>query len=258
MYNLKPRSSSDVYLPFNIQYVLSFHVYMAYEMLNATNTACRRMPHVCSFVTKSKMLFFSFLVKNKKKESLSMMTVPVSQRGAASDSLALLLQRRVCTFLIKVLLLVTSWISVSPKLHKRVAHSTVSYTSSNVSHKITSKMLHHSSGHSTGNSNHKQVEIGQQQHACVQHLHFNQARPTECHILLAWTPIQWRKKIVCILWTQSMWENLWNNKHMSDSLLWYRFHCTYSDTQVSLHLPQYTGLTALTLIHMFHCTYSNT
>ena len=134
---------------------------------------------------KVKDAFIIFLVKNKKKESLFMMTVPVPQRGAASDSLALLLQRRISTFLIKVLLLVTSWISMSPKLHKRVTHSTVSYTSSNVSHKITSKMLHHSSVHSTGNSNHKQVETGQQQHACVNICISTKHGQQKCHILLA-------------------------------------------------------------------------
>ena len=82
--------------------------------------------------------------------------------------------------------------------------------------------------------------------------------------LAGMNPYTMKKKIVCILWTQSMWENLWNNKHVSDSLLWYRFHCTlihrfhctYPNTQVSLHLLWYTCFTALIPIHRFHCTYS--
>ena len=211
------------------------------------------------------------------------MTVPVSQRGAASDSLALLLQRRVCTFLIKVLLLVTSWISMSLKLckTKRVAsrwiiHSAVSYTSFNASHKITSKMLHHSSRHSTGNSNHKQVETGQQQHVCVNICVSTKHGQQKCHILLAWTPIQWKKNCMhsvdskyvrkFMKWQEHVWFTIMIQ--VSLHLLRYTgftaltpihtYHCTYSDTHVSLHLFQYIGFIALTLMHRFHSTYSNT
>ena len=40
VYNLKPVWSLGMHLPFVIQYVLSFHVYITYEMLNTA------MPHV--------------------------------------------------------------------------------------------------------------------------------------------------------------------------------------------------------------------
>ena len=47
--------------------------------------------------------------------------------------------------------------------------------------------------------------------------------------------------------------------HVWFTIMIHRFHCTYSDTQVSLHLLWYKGFTALTPIHTYHwhCTYSD-